>query len=117
MAILRQKRIRLYYIPFDLETYNPITVNDISKRATYRWLIDSTSKLASRLKVCFDSFEPGDFSGNFVRLRIDGILKLPIFVDREGGVLLGKKGEAKSLTRSAFTELKEIIADLECRLS
>ena len=76
----------IYYIPFNIETYVPVTVDDIEKRAHLKLVLLEESDLLGRLaKLLSDNKVRGSFDGRVVRLKV--VLKKEVyFVDADGGV-------------------------------
>lgn len=82
--------ITLYYIPFDIETFLPITPDLIEGKADCVFRLDKSSDDASILKKIFNELVKGEFQKPVVRLKIIGLGEEDIFLDRDGGVLMGK---------------------------
>lgn len=79
--------IVVYYVPFDVETYIPITEASISCRAWEKWKISDRSKV-SRLLNIVKTGQKANFDRKRVRAEII-VAEQKYFIDAAGVVLNG----------------------------
>jgi hypothetical protein len=100
--------VTLFYVPFHYETYAPVTIESIEKKAHCVLRVSSSEKEMMVLLRLLGDAPKGRFDGKVVRLKAVGLDPSPIFVDRSGGVLK-EQSEEFSLSREAFGELKALL--------
>jgi hypothetical protein len=102
----KHARMTLYYIPFAVETYIPVTEKTIRVKAHDTIELDSREQVAALVAVLSERKGKGRFDRNFVRLLVvpQSPAGADILVDSEGQVLEG--GVTSALTSGAFTSLK-----------
>lgn len=99
--------LNYYYIPFQIETYEPITLQNIKDKATVKGVVMDDDAL-TLLRLLADKKQVATFDKKRVRLLVetkDG--KNPIFVDAEATVFNGESEYA--LNPKAFTALKKCL--------
>jgi len=101
----------IYYIPFQFETYEAVTPENIKQKAKYSFeLIDTKTESA-----VLDLISGGKKSSAFDRKRVRFLMvlekgKRQIIIDAEGNVI---EGEAQhSLRAQKFEQLKNLLAKL-----
>jgi hypothetical protein len=80
--------LTVYFIPYAVDTYVPVTPDDITCRAWEKWTITDATQ-ASNLISLLTHGEKGDFSGRLVRMLVSSENK-NYYVDQTGVVLVGK---------------------------
>jgi hypothetical protein len=105
-------RMTIYYIPFAVETYIPVTEKTIRESAHHTIELDSQEQIAALLAVLSERKGNSRFDRHFVRLLL--VPQSPpaadILVDSEGQVLEG--GNKSALTGAAFTSLTRMLSEL-----
>jgi hypothetical protein len=71
-----------YFVPFDIETFVPITQENIISEAFEKWTISSKSQTSSLVALLSHGIE-GQFDGSHVRLSVSAENKT-FFVDAKG---------------------------------
>jgi hypothetical protein len=99
-------KIKYYYIPFNVETYEAVTTNNIQDKAEYKGEIagDYAVKIVSLLMT---SNQSASFERKRVRLLIENQYDNKIFVDASGTVL--KKGYKYNINDKKLIELNKIL--------
>ena len=105
------KSITLYYIPFYIQTYTPVTSNLIEKQAYCTFHISSSDNLASSLKEILNNTTTGNFDNTVVRLKIVRLYHDDVYIDIEGGVY--RAGQERKLPSEAFEQLKKYMTRLK----
>ncbi|MBI4744935.1 MAG: hypothetical protein HY776_09015 [Actinobacteria bacterium] len=95
--------INVYYIPFKIQTYTPVTIQDIERRAFYKFKINSESELSIKLVKLLESKNRGKFDDKVVRLKVKIGEKI-YYVDSEGNI---KKGER--ITKVNTIDIEELL--------
>ena len=90
--------LSVYVIPFQIQTYVPITRESIVCAAHEKWTVDSSK--ASALVNLLREGPAAQFDDKLVRVTIVGSGE-PIFLDANG-VVVGL-GQARSIDRESFT--------------
>jgi hypothetical protein len=117
-CVVVDRPVIINYIPFQVLTYSPVTVDSIEAEAHCRFVIDRRSPELIRLRNVVSRTTRGDFDEKAVRLKASGLFPEALFVDRTGGLLfrqerlLGHRERVSRLTGEAFDELRTILAAL-----
>jgi len=82
--------MKIYYIPFKVETYVPVTTNDIESRAIYIFEVPNDSELAIKLTKMLEQDNHGAFDNKKVRLKVRSDDKI-YYIDSEGHVMVSMK--------------------------
>lgn len=99
--------VRIFYFPFYLETFHPITLDNIEEKAMCKFSISVEE--ADKILRIFDAASPGEFDNQRVRLKISG-LKNIVFLDADGGLPLDSdNGKSMSLDAKDFQALETLI--------
>lgn len=99
--------VKIYYIPFQYETYAPVTIDSIEKTAICALGISSRSEDAAVIREVVESTTGGGFDGSFVRAKIAGLWANDIFIDKYGGILDGTR--KRRLSEEAFGKLSTLL--------
>jgi hypothetical protein len=95
--------VTVFYLPFSVNTLVPVTPDSIEQYARCRVSLATDSARAKMLRTFVDAARPGHFDWRVVRVKIVGLLPEPIFVDRDGGLRIGRavrrKFQAKDFER------------------
>lgn len=100
--------IQIFYIPFGVATYIPITAENIEQSAVKSSELDVSSHMAERLAEILSSASEGGFDEEMIRAKLVWPDSTVVYVDNYGGV---KKGTStlRQLGSDRFSELKDII--------
>ena len=100
--------ITLHYVPFGLQTYTAVTIDNIEHRALCVFGISSASEEALAIKRAISRAKEDQFNGRLVRLKIGASSSSDVFVDSLGGVL--QEGEKQTrMPFEVFAGLKRIM--------
>jgi hypothetical protein len=100
----------IYFIPFDYETYVPVTTESIEKDAICVLSLPSQGREAQAMRRLLQARRPGDFDGGFVRVKAVGVVVADLFIDKLGG-LRGKDLDGR-LTPEALQQLDALLTEL-----
>jgi hypothetical protein len=95
--------MKIYYIPFKVETYIPVTIDDIEKRAFYSFKVPESSKLTIELKKLLNANIPGTFNNKAVRLKVIEGSNI-YYVDSLGNIY-----NLNKITKTKLGDLENII--------
>jgi hypothetical protein len=101
----------IYYIPFQIETYVPVTQENIREKANYQIEVIDAKSVAALLTIISGGDKTTEFDEMRVRLLLvwdDG--KQKTVVDTKGNVLEGKM--RRSLGKAEFGELQNLLSGL-----
>jgi hypothetical protein len=98
-------------MPFEVETYTPVTVENIEERADCSVTINPTNEEMEKLSLFLDELDNGKFHPKKVRLKIEGIQTEPIFFDRFGAIQKGQKNLGR-LSKNTFSLFQELIDNI-----
>lgn len=101
------KITNLFYIPIGVETYVPITVENIEEAATKKGSLDLSSKVIKQILSFIDVAEPGIFDNESIRVKLVLSNDSLLYIDNRGGVLIGKI--SKSLNKETLSQVKSLI--------
>jgi hypothetical protein len=104
--------VKIYYLPFDFETFVPVTIDTIEGQASCVLDVDGTSSDAKELRDLFLRLEPGAFDNRVVRVKAVGLFPHETYVDVDAGVLMGRGGKEGRLGTNALSQLKVILQRL-----
>jgi hypothetical protein len=108
---MADENVTFFYLPFEYETYVPVTVGSIEKDAICVIRLASSSAEAHIISRLLEEAPPGEFGDKVVRLKVTGLPSSPVFADRDGGVLRPSNSRAK-LSRDAFGQLRDMLNTL-----
>lgn len=108
---MADENVTLFYLPFEYETYAPVTVGSIEKNAICVIHLASSSAEADTIRRLLEQAPSGEFGDKVVRLKVVGLPSAPVFADRDGGILRPSNSRAK-LSANAFRQLKDILNTL-----
>jgi hypothetical protein len=102
----------VYFIPFSVETYVPVTKETVMSHAFEKWTLSSKREV-SQLKELLDDGEESSFNDERVRvvIRFDNEM---YFIDAEGVVLHGKKDVR--LDTKKFIEFRDSLLPSELEI-
>lgn len=113
------KPITAHYIPFELQTYTPVTPESIERDAVCVFPIDKGSELSDAIEEIISQSSNGKFAADFVRLKVTGVYAAPLLIDARGGVRLEglpeKKLEPEDMDR-LNTMLRSFASSVGCRI-
>ncbi|MGH6892771.1 MAG: hypothetical protein ACREEP_10980 [Dongiaceae bacterium] len=105
------KDVTVFYIPFNYETYVPVTVESIEKDAICVLSISSSSHEAATIRRLVEAAGAGDFDDRFVRMKALGLLVGDLFIDKYGGIR-SKDVEIRKLTPEGLQQLQTLLDGL-----
>jgi hypothetical protein len=79
-----EAKMTAYYIPFSVETYIPVTVEDIEEKAHFVFLIEGD--YLKKINELLTKKSEGTFDGQKVRMKLKS-KNGDLFVDANGGVV------------------------------
>jgi hypothetical protein len=103
------EKMTVYYVPFQVETYEPITTATIKDRAKYRLDVADANEILSLLRMLSNAKGESSFDQKRVRLLVVAE-KREIVVDADGNVL--DAGKTYRLSREQFGQLKTVMSRL-----
>jgi hypothetical protein len=105
-------KAKIYYIPFQIETYEAITPENIKEKASYSFEINDKNEIAELLHLTSSGDKKSSFTKKRVRLLmiIFDASERQIMVDAEGNVLEG--GTQHALNTQDFEKLKTLLSEL-----
>ena len=82
----KSRVVQIYYIPFAVETYAPVTMANIESQHLRHAELHVASREYNTLMVLLRSSDPGTFDNQLVRVKILRANSEPTYVDRNGGM-------------------------------
>jgi hypothetical protein len=86
---LRDSSYLIYYIPFNVETYIPVTKSNIEEKSHYKFNI-SSKEFILHIKTMLNAMKEGQFLPKRVRLKLV-MDSIEYFFDSEGGVEIDRR--------------------------
>lgn len=105
------KMVKVFYLPFDVATYLPVTPVNIEKEAQCVFRFPFQGDDIKKLKDILNTEKRGNFIDKLVRLKIVGLYSEDVYVDIKGGLRKGNN-ESKLINR-AFSDLKVLSKEWE----
>jgi hypothetical protein len=102
-----EKEATVYFVPFALQTYVPITESTIVCDAWEIWTLSDTSKVSSLLGLVTKGSNGAVFDEKNIRVKIIRSNE-PYYIDSEGTVLKGRS--TFSVDRAKFANFAETLA-------
>jgi len=78
--------LRVFYLPFSVETFRPVTVDTIERDARCVFSFKPSAQETKELRGDLGGLERGGFDNRRVRLKIVGLEDTAVFIDAIGGV-------------------------------
>ena len=103
--------IRIHLLPMEYETYAPVTRSSIETEATCQFT-QGIGGAVGLLRRLLKEAKSGAFDNDIVRVKIVGLERRPVFIDKEGGIWRGD-GKSARLTREGLAKLREVLQELE----
>ncbi len=100
--------VTIYYLPFAVETFLPVTVDSIEENARCVFSFEPSADQAANLRDWFARVMKDGFDKKRVRLKVVGLENVPFYVDADGGLRKGDSGTGK-LKEEAFKALERFI--------
>ncbi|MDP5211332.1 hypothetical protein [Microbulbifer sp. 2205BS26-8] len=100
--------VKIYYVPIGVETYVPMTPENIEDSATSVGEVDPSSRQFKRLLNILYSSSRGQFKVDDLRVKIILPKNEIIYIDNHGGVRL-PSSETHKLTYSDLKTVKKIL--------
>ena len=102
----------VYYVPFDVDTYVPVTTENIVEQSFCKLSFAESSDAAKSLTYLLTTATSGAFSNKVVRLKVSKPNGIDMFVDTDGGVLITGDDGHKRLSVNDFTVLRALMKSL-----
>lgn len=106
------KKVVIFYIPFNADTYVPVTVESIEKMANCKFTLDHAAEEVHVLKDAIESSSAGAFDNRVVRLKAIGVFAHAIYVDIDGGMLYERSNKQRKLSEEGFNVIKSLMKKL-----
>lgn len=106
----RMDKIILFYLPFNAETFLPVTMDNMENQVECKFMLPKASQEVASLQEIFEDVTRGGFDNLGVRLKVVGLSHDDIFVDQVGGVWIGKV--TWNLSSKSFAQLKSLLEEL-----
>jgi len=103
-----EDRMKIYFIPFNVQTYVPVTMNNIEEKAFHVFEITNNSKLAIKLIRMLDQDNYGILDDKMIRLKLQNRDKI-YYVDSKGNIKVSTK-ISKCDTEDVEKVINEMIA-------
>ncbi len=112
-GIEEKTTMKIYYVPFEVETFVPITMEDIESRShLVLWIYDNEQLVAEILSLLQGEKTSKEINDAGIRLKIENVKDETVFsVDREG-VGFTNKGDRFLLTKAQVDKLQVKIMSL-----
>jgi hypothetical protein len=101
-------RITIYYLPFSVETFVPVTIESIEVDARCVFSLDPSAEDIANLREWLARVTEGGFDKKRVRLKMVGLEDDPLYVDADGG-LRRAGGKAGRLAPETFKALEQFV--------
>jgi hypothetical protein len=99
--------VTVYYVPFQIETYVPITESTIISKAWEKWALDSDEKI-SELNTILHSGEQSKFEGARVRMLVVSA-NHKVYIDSNG--VASEDGQVGiRIDKNAFLKFRESLS-------
>lgn len=110
-GVMPEQTLKVFYYPFALETFHPITTRDIESRARCRFVLDESSDDARRLLGWTNDIAPGLIDQKFIRVKITASRTDigDIYVDRLGGVLKAVDNQQGRVDEQVLRQLQSMM--------
>ena len=109
-----ESEVTMYYIPFTVATYVPVTTRSIEDKASCVLDLPRSSAAVVRLSEAIQAAKKGRFDDRVVRMKIVGMLPSEVFVDKDGG-LLGVHEHARRMKRKDLADVRELMKEVAAR--
>lgn len=109
-----KKTAKIYYIPIGMETFIPITKENIEEHEFSYGDQDVSTSDFDKLQKLIKGARAGSFNNDRVRVKIVLPDRSVVFVDNEGGVEVA--GEQSKLSDSKLQEVKELLDEMTERV-
>lgn len=103
--------LKIFYTPFEIETYSPITPSTIEEQSHCSFQIEFTNDYKNSFYSIFSNLKRDTFDSKRVRLKLIGYGNAPIYVDSQGRIS-NKTGEYL-LSESQFKDLNKLLKTLK----
>ena len=100
--------IRVFYLPFSVETFLPVTVDSIEEDAKCKFSFRPTNEDIATLRDLLSRVIATGFDRKRVRLKLVGLEEVALYVDAEGGVQK-EHGKIGRLEPSALSAMEAYI--------
>ncbi len=102
--------MRIYYTPFEVETYQPITKENIKEKAVHKIAVTSEATARKLLDLVVSEKISGEFNLGRVRLLIEESSGRKIFVDAAGCISVDQ--QVSALSKKDFKKLEKLLAEI-----
>lgn len=101
-----EAHMKINYIPFEVQTYVPVTIKDIENRAFYKFEVAENSELSIKLINILHNDNPGTFDYKMVRLKVQKGNKI-YYVDSKGNIKVSMK-----ITKGKKEDMEKVINEM-----
>lgn len=105
------EKAKIYYIPIGVETYVPITVDNIESSHVLYGEVETDNRKFNNLIAILESSEAGNFSQEMIRVKIVKSDASVFYVDNFGGIR-SAENEFSKLTASNLKKVIKLIEGL-----
>ena len=102
-----EDRLTFCYLPFDVDTYSPITKLNIEEHCQIRSIISSDQQEYKKLLTIINNAEAGYFDEKIVRFSVRTNSGSAFYIDAEGGIS-SPQGNRR-LTAANFVSIKKLV--------
>lgn len=102
------------YIPFDVETYSPVTPNNINE-STVCVYGGVPEKTLQSMRELIDLAGEGRFDDARVRVKLEEFDGSDVYIDADGGILIEPASTIRKLSESNFAALKGLFSVIDRR--
>ena len=102
--------IKVCYIPLGVETYTPITIDNIDSHCSYTGDIEPHDERLLNLQAIIKKAVPGLFNSNSVRVKITIMSSDSIYIDNYGGLQIGNS--QSHLDPESLTIVRKILDNI-----
>jgi hypothetical protein len=100
--------VEIFYIPIGVETYVPITENNIESSAIRFGNAKESERALERIRIILETASDGEFDDEMLRAKITLPNKEVIYIDNRGGISSSVNGTSK-LGEQNLNDLKSVL--------
>ena len=105
-----EAEIKIFYVPFAVNTYVPITVDNIEQNGyTCKFGIRAHSDTGKSVLHILSSGIDGEIDNNLVRVKIIGPDTAVFYMDQDGNFHSSKRNKGFTLSKYGFITLKALL--------
>jgi hypothetical protein len=104
--------VRIDYLYIDVDTYFPVTMDNIGQHANCHFVFPEGSESISAIRFLVEPSMSGELADGLVRLKLSMSAGHEAFVDQLGGVLFTNSGTQGRIAPDQFLALKVLMNTL-----